>query len=196
MNLSKWLLVLLACCGCGTSPETAYYALASARGTVRQASLGTIEVRRPSIPGYLDRSAILARWDGHRMQLSPNAAWGEPISAMIGRVLAEDLGERLRGTIVFSAAPSVSIQASAVVELAIWKFDLDREGSLQLNGLVSVRSADGLVPQSTRAFALQARAPTSETGAVVGTMSSLLGQLADEIASTLVARATEGPQAP
>jgi uncharacterized lipoprotein YmbA len=195
MNISRWLVLGLACCGCGSSPDTAYYALAAARGTIRQASLGTIEVRRPGIAGYLDRAEILMQWDGHRIQLAPNAAWGEPIGSMIGRVLAEDLTERLRGTIVFSAASDFSIQASAVVELAIWKFDLDRDGFLHLNGLVSVHSPGGQVPQSTRTIALQARADTTDIGAVVATMSRLLGQLADEIATTLVARGETVPRA-
>jgi uncharacterized protein len=195
MNIAKWIgLGLLLLCGCGSSPNTAYYALAAVSGTVRPASLGTIEVRRPGIAGYLDRAEILAQWNGHRLQLAQNECWGEPIASMIGRVLAEDLTDRLRGTIVFSAASDLSIPASTVVELAIGKFDLDQDGTVHLNALTSVR---GSGRQATRAIALQARPVTSETGAVVATMSRLLGQLADEIATILMARgesrASEAP---
>jgi uncharacterized lipoprotein YmbA len=195
MNISKWIaLALLLLCGCGSSPNTAYYALAAVSGTIRPASLGTIEVRRPGVAGYLDRAEILSQWNGHRLQLAQNECWGEPIAAMIGRVLAEDLTDRLRGTVVFSAASDLSIPASTVVELAIGKFDLDQDGAVHLNALTLVR---GSGQQATRAIALQARPVTSETGAVVAAMSGLLGQLADEIATILMARgeshASEAP---
>lgn len=178
--------VLLMSGACGSSPATAYYALAAVSGTIHQASLGTVEVRRPGVAGYLDRAEILAHWDGHRLQLAENACWGEPIASMVGRVLAEDLTERLQGTIVFSASSELSMQASTVVELALWKFDLGADGSVHLNALASVRGAG---QPSTRAITLQARPVTNDTGAVVDVMSRLLGQLADAVADTILARA-------
>jgi uncharacterized lipoprotein YmbA len=119
------------------------------------------------------------------LQLAHYECWGEPIASMIGRVLAEDLNDRLRGAIVFNASADLSIQASTVIELALWKFDFGPDGAVHLDGLASVRSAGQ--PQ-TRAIKLQARPVTTETGAVVAAMSQLLGQLADELATTLVAR--------
>jgi uncharacterized lipoprotein YmbA len=183
-------LLLLA--GCGSSPATAYYALAAVSGSMRQAALGTLEVRRPGIAGYLDRAEILTQWDGQRLQLAQNACWGEPLASMIGRVLAEDLTERLRGTIVFSASSDLSIPAATVIELAIWKFDLGPDGYVHLNALSSVRGAG---QPAARAITLQARPATTDPNAVVATMSSLLGQLADEIANALTARADGGTSA-
>jgi uncharacterized protein len=173
----------LLCWGCGSSPNTTYYTLAAVSGTLRQASMDTVEVRRPGIAGYLDRTEILAQWDGQRLQLSENVAWGEPIAAMIGRVLAEDLGERLRGTIVLGASSELSIQAGAVVELVIRKFDFGTDGYVHLNAIASVRREG---KPSTRALALQARPVATDTGSVVAAMSNLLGQLADEIANALL----------
>lgn len=190
MNTSirrAWIAALLACCACGSSPNTAFYALAAVRGTIQQASLGAIEVRRPSIAGYLDRAEILGPWDGQRLQLSQSTCWAEPIAAMLGRVLAEDLNHRLQGTVVFNAASGLSIQADAVVELAVWKFDLDRDGYVQLDALASLRWPQGQHPASTRAIALRAQPATSAASGVVDAMSGLLGQLADEIAAALSA---------
>jgi uncharacterized lipoprotein YmbA len=171
--------------GCGSSPSTTYYALAAVSGTIRQASLGTIEVRRPGIAGYLDRTEILAQWDGQRLQLANNAGWAEPIASMIGRVLAEDLGDRLHGTVVFGASADLSVHAATVVELVIRKFDLGSDGYVHLSVLWSVPSAG---QWSTRAVALQARPASTATAAIVGAMSGLLGQLADDIANALLAR--------
>src|SRR5688572_27394277 len=110
-----WLGAFVLFCGC-SSPNTTYYALAAVSGTIRQASLGPVEVRRPRVAGYLDRTEILAQWDGQRIQLASNSGWGEPITAMIGRVLAEDLSDRLPGTIVVDASSELSIQAATVIE--------------------------------------------------------------------------------
>jgi hypothetical protein len=180
-----WMAVAFVFCGCGSSPNTTYYALAAVSGTIRQASLGSIEVRRPGIAGYLDRTEILAQWDGQRLQLVNNAGWAEPIASMIGRVLTEDLSDRLHGTIVFGASSDLSIQATTVIELVVRKFDLGPDGYVHLNVLWSVR---GEGRSSTRAVALQARPVRADTDAVVGTMSNLLGQLADEITNALLAQ--------
>ena len=185
-----WVAMGFLWCGCGTSPNTTYYTLAAVSGTLRQASLGTVEVRRPGIAGYLDRTEILAQWDGQRLQLADNACWGEPIAAMIGRVLADDLSERLRGTIVLGASSELSIQAAVVVELVIRKFDLGTDGYVHLNVLASIRRAG---ETSTRAVALQTRPVGTDTGAVVAAMSNLLGQLADELANALLTRADSAP---
>jgi uncharacterized protein len=186
MKTSIRVALMLAFTACGSSPNTAYYALAAVSGTMRQASLGTIQVRRPGIAGYLDRAEILTQWDGHRMRLRESECWGEPIAPMIGRVLAQDLTDRLRGTIVFSASSDLSLQASTVVELAIWKFDLDRDGSVHLDALAVVRGSGREV---THAITLRARPASTDTSAVVAAMSNLLGQLADEISTALIAQA-------
>mgnify|MGYP003546734521 CR=1 FL=1 len=185
-----WVAMGFLWCGCGTSPNTTYYTLAAVSGTLRQASFGTVEVRRPGIAGYRDRTEILAQWDGQRLELADNACWGEPIAAMIGRVLADDLSERLRGTIVLGASSELSIQAAVVVELVIRKFDLGTDGYVHLNVLASIRRAG---ETSTRAVALQTRPVGTDTGAVVAAMSNLLGQLADELANALLTRADSAP---
>lgn len=181
-----WIAIAGLLCACGSSPSTTYYSLAATSGTLRQAALGVIEVRRPGVAGYLDRTEILARWDGQRLQLAQGAGWAEPLSAMIGRVLAENLDERLPQTVVFSASSQLSVQADRVIELHVRKFDQARDGSLQLKVLWSVRGAG---QTSTHATTLQARPTGPETAATVAAMSTLLGQLADQIAVTLLERA-------
>ena len=182
-----WVVGLLLTGGCGSSPSTTFYALAAVSGTPRQAALGNIEVRRPGIAGYLDRTEILAAWDGQRLQTADNAGWAEPIAAMVGRVLAENLNDRLRGTIVFHASSDLSLQAGTVVELVIRKFDLGPDGYVHLNVLASIRGKHQA--SSAHPFSLQARPAATSTEAVVATMSALLGQLADQLAGTLLARA-------
>jgi uncharacterized lipoprotein YmbA len=189
MKIFVYAAIGMALCACGSSPNTAYYSLAATSGTVRQASLGTIEVRRPGIAGYLDRTEILAQWDGQRLQLTQGAGWAEPITAMIGRVLAEDIGNRLPGTVVFNSASELSIQSSTVVEVLLRKFDLASDGHVYLNALWLIRSAG---QTTTHSATLKIKPTTTETAPTIAAMSALLGQLADKITTTLLERATPG----
>lgn len=192
MKTWVWVAIALLFGGCGSSPNTTYYALAAVSGTLRQANLGTIEVRRPGIAGYLDRTEILAQWDGQRLELASNTAWAEPLAAMICRVLAEDLSDRLHGTTVYASSADLSLQATTVVELVIRKFDLGSDGFVHLSAFWSVRGAG---QAATHSSALQVRPAATNTAAIVSAMSTLLGQLADEIAKALPARpdAVEAP---
>ena len=82
----------------------------------------------------------------------------------------------------------MSIVASRIVELSIWKLDLDPDGYVRLRALLALRSDAAQTPVLARTLALQVRPTTTETPALVAAMSSLLGQLADEIAGSLQAQ--------
>jgi uncharacterized lipoprotein YmbA len=178
------LVCTIALAGCGASPEPFYYTLAPTPGVAAPAPLAghAIEVRQPSIAGYLDRSEIVVQVVEHRLRLASNQRWSEPLGLMIARILADDLTERLPGSTVFSEAAHLSVEPTSVVELGVRKFDLDADGFVRLKALLVVRSGAG---QSARAVALQARPKTSETSDLATSMSDLLGQLADEIAGAL-----------
>ena len=193
-GLTRMLFGLLLACAhaaCGTSAEPLYYALASAPGARVAKALGTIEVRQPNVAGYLDRSEILTEVVDHRLRLATNERWGEPFGVMIGRVLAEDLSERLPGSTVFTEASGMSIRAARFVELSIWKFDLDADGYVRLKALLALRSEAGDVPTVTRTVNLQARPGVGLHGQV-DAMSRLLGLLADEIVGSLDAGVAAG----
>jgi len=189
LRLHAYVLLCAALVACGSSPEPAYYALGRVPGVLIADPLGSIEVRRPSIAGYLDRSEILTQVVDHRLRLASNERWGEPLALMIGRVLADDLGERLPGSTVFTESSDMSIHASRVVELSISKLELDADGYVRLKALLALRSDTGQAPALTRTLTLQARPSSSETPALVDTMSGLVGLLANEIAGALKASA-------
>jgi uncharacterized lipoprotein YmbA len=198
-RLTRMLVALALACtlvACATSAEPVYYALASAPGTRNPKAIGSIEVRQPNIAGYLDRSEILTEIVNHRLRLASNERWGEPFAIMIGRVLAENLSERLPGSTVFTEASGMSIHASRLVELSIWKFDLDVDGYVRLKALLALRSDDAGVAAVTRTVSLQARPASEGLNGLVDAMSRLLGLLADEIAGSLDAGVGVSKEAP
>ena len=90
------LLVLLAVAGCA-SPDPAYYTLRPVAGTAVPSGGGPVKLARPGLAGYLDRPEIVRNSATNRLTLQSGERWGEPVGDMIGRVLAEDMGQRLPG---------------------------------------------------------------------------------------------------
>ncbi len=101
---------------------------------------------------------------------------------MIGRVLAEDLTQRLPGTTVFTEAGTISADASATVELDVQRFDLDESGQVVLLAQVAVRWGFGHDAAGARSLRLTARPVGNGTPELVMAMSRLVGQLADAVA--------------
>jgi uncharacterized lipoprotein YmbA len=117
--------------------------------------------------------------------------WGEPLGDMIGRVLAEDLNQRLPGTSVFTEAGSISADATLRVELDVLRFDLDASGTVVL--LAQVAMQRGHDPAATRSLQLTARPAGDGTPDLVTAMSGLVGQLADEVAGMVRGVAGSAP---
>jgi uncharacterized lipoprotein YmbA len=100
--------LLLAGCA---SPEPAYFTLAARPGAPQPGGLRLVELRRIGLAGYLDRPEIVRTSADYRLHLGAGERWGEPLGALVARVLAEDLNTRLPGTSVFTASGSISAGA-------------------------------------------------------------------------------------
>jgi uncharacterized lipoprotein YmbA len=115
------------------------------------------------------------------MDVLSNEWWGEPLDAMLARVLVEELGQRLPGSTVYSEAGAITAAPDATVEVNIQRFDLDRRGELLLMAQVAVEARGS----STRGVRFVQRPANATTGALVAAMSVAVAQLADTIASLL-----------
>ena len=183
-------LVCAALSGCA-SPDPSYYTLASVPGAVlpagaaqspAAAAVQSIELRRPGIAGYLDRAEIVRGSAGYELSIAGNARWGEPFGDMLGRVLAQDLSQRLPGVAVFTEAGAISSDADLILELDVQRFDTDASGNVVLAAQVALSHGRAHTQPVTRAFRLSAPLPGPGTAQLAATMSALLGQLADAIA--------------
>lgn len=174
-------LGLLGAAGC-TSPDPNVYTLAPLPGQAQPGGPPTLEVRRPGLAGYLDRSEIVRRGDAYRLNIASGDQWGEPLGDMIGRILAEDLTERLPGSTVFSNQAVSSTQATVSVDVE--RFDSDRNGNVMLLAQVAVQRGPDQ-PAAARTVRLTGEARSPSTSDMVAAMSQLLGELADSIAAML-----------
>lgn len=175
--------LLAALAGCA-SPDPTYYTLAEVPGATSSVpdAVHSIELRRPGIAGYLDRAEIVRSSAGYRLDVVSNERWGEPFGDMLGRVLAQDLAQRLPGVAVFTEAGALSADADLLVELDVQRFDVDADGNATLLAQIALSHGRTHANLRTRALRLTTPAPHGTTGQAQA-MSTALGQLADQIAA-------------
>jgi uncharacterized lipoprotein YmbA len=178
------LLLMVALAGC-TSPEPTYYTLTPVPGAARGGAPRVVELRRIGLAGYLDRADVVYGRQGVQLQIANNQRWAEPLGDLIGRVLAENLTERLPGTTVYSAAGSISADPDATVEVDIQRFDAGANGRVDLLAQVAVERRGSHRAEAARTVRLSQPVSGSSTPALVTAMSAALGQLGDAIAGML-----------
>jgi uncharacterized lipoprotein YmbA len=175
------LLALAALPAACSSPDPALYALAAEPGPTRSVAAKIVRLRLPSIPHYLERSQIVRSSEGYRMDVLPNDWWGEPLDAMLGRILVENLNQRLPGSIVYGDTGAISATPDATVEVNLQRFDLGRDGAAVLAAQIAI---DG--PRHARRGVRIAAAPGDASAkALVAALSHATAELADAIAGML-----------
>ncbi len=178
--------VCLVLAGC-SSPDPTYYTLQPASGTALADGPSTVEVRRPGLAGYLDRSDIVLKNAGYRLDVNGQLRWGEPLGDMIGRVLSQDLSQRLPGTSVFAESGAITASPQMRLEVDILTFEQDASGNVVLNAQVAVERGVTHAPLATRHVSLTTPPTGAGAGNLVASMSGLLGRLADQVAADVVA---------
>ncbi len=180
--VAKCVFFTFALAGCGSSVPR-FYTLQKVTGTSEAAEPATIEVGRPGLAGYLDRSEIVLKNDAYRISTNDHTRWAEPLGDMIGRILTQDLSQRLRNTSVYDQAGAITATPDARVEVDIVSFNKDESGSVALNANVAIEQGGTHRPIATRHVTLQETADNSDPERLVATMSNLLGSLSDRIAT-------------
>jgi len=180
--------VLLA--ACAHSPDPTYFALSSQSGRALQSRPLKVEVRRTGLPGYLDRPHIVHRATAERLVLEGDERWGSSLDEMVGATLAENLSQRLPGSVVYGESGAISSPADVRVEIQIFRFERSAQGVVELFAEVAVHQSNSRAPTVQR-FALTQKPSSARTSDVVSTMSQLLGKLSDGIAPLIAQNPNE-----
>jgi uncharacterized lipoprotein YmbA len=186
MNLSRRiaLLGLAALPAACASPNPALYVLAPLPGathTPRTATPRIIALRAIAIPHYLERSQIVRSSEHYRMDVLSNDWWGEPVDAMISRILVQELNQRLPGATIYADSGAITTPPDATVAINLQRMDLDHDGALLLAAQIAV---DGKATTS-RGVSFTVRPVDATTAALVAAMSTATAQLADTLADML-----------
>jgi len=185
MRASVFSFVLVMALGGCFSPEPRFFTLERVVGTIVRTPPRVIEVRRPGLAGYLDRSSIVVKDSAYQLDVNSGTRWAEPLGDMIGRVLAQDLSQRLAGSTVFAESGGISANADLRVELDVQLFDRAGDGIVRLQGQLAIEDGSGHRRLSARPVALEAPAPGTDATSLAAAMSALLGQTADQVAQEI-----------
>jgi uncharacterized lipoprotein YmbA len=173
----------LAACA---SPDPALYTIAPVQGGPQNSGPKVVLLQQVGLARYLERSQIVRSSENYRLDVMTNDWWGEPLASMLGRVLAAELSQRLPQSSVLSESGGVSSSPDATIELNVQRLDEDSAGVLVLQAQAGV-SFKGRGAPVLRSFHIAV--PPSGPGVAneVGAISAAVGQLADGLASMLIA---------
>jgi uncharacterized protein len=186
---SMAVLVLTAVLAACSSPNPTLYTVGPVDGSVRSGGPKVILLQQIGLARYLERSQIVRSSENYRLDVQSNDWWGEPLGAMLSRVLVDELSQRLPQSTVLAESGAVSSPADATIELNVQRLDVDSTGNLVLQAQTSVNFKGRKAPvlQSYR-FSVPPQAPN--VPAEVAAISAAVGQLADGLATVLVAGPT------
>jgi uncharacterized lipoprotein YmbA len=166
--------------GCGSSPNSTFYALSPTQGAAQKGAPHAIKVRRVTIPGYLDRPEIVRRVVDFKLGIDQYERWGEPLDAMLGRVLAADIELRTPGSTVFTEDGSITAD--------LRDFAVGAGGEVNLDAEIAVERGTTHDAASSQGVSLRKFPKDGSTASLVSAMSDLLGQLGDRVAAMLHGR--------
>jgi len=177
-------LAALAAC---SSPNPVLYTIAPVSGTPQSGGPKVVALQQISTARYLERSEIVRSSENYRLDVMSNDWWGEPLGAMLSRVLVEELGQRLPQSTVFSESGAVTATPDATIELNMQRLDQDASGNLILQAQASV-TFKGRGAPSLRNFRFAVPPPAPGVPGEVTAISTAVAQLADGLASMLTGR--------
>ena len=175
-------LVTLAAC---SSPNPVLYTIAPASGTQQSGGPKVVALQQVSTARYLERSEIVRSSESYRLDVMSNDWWGEPLGAMLSRVLVEELGQRLPQSTVIGESGAVTASPDATIELNVQRLDEDASGTLLLQAQASV-GFKGRGAPVLRSFRFSVPPPAPDIPGEVTAISTAVGQIADGLASMLL----------
>ena len=170
-----------------SSPSPVLYTIAPVSGATQAGGPKVVALQQISMARYLERSQIVRSSENYRLDVMSNDWWGEPLGAMLSRVLIEELGQRLPQSVVIGESGAVTVSPDATIELNMQRLDEDAAGNLILQAQASV-SLKGRKEPVLRSFRFLVTPPAPGIPGDVTAISTAVGQLADGLTSMLLGR--------
>ena len=182
--------------GCSSAPATRFYVLTPVAQTPlakpqvsadRAAAPVAVVIKDVRLPQYLDRSQIVTRSDGHRLQMSEFEQWGGNLREDMTRVLAVNLGQLLESDRVIAVPFTVRLTPDYRVELEVSRFEREAGGRVMLSAHWWItRGADAtLIASHEASFSGVPLGEKNSYEALVSSMSAVYGELAQAIARSI-----------
>ena len=183
------LVTLLTVTGCGHSPPVRYVTLSAEPAVAPQAAtrLQPVQLTAVHIPAELDRPELVTQTSANQLAIHENERWGAPLGQMMRRTLAQDLLARLpAGSFVLPDAPAPPDTRKLVV--TVLNAEAGASGTLALQASWTLLSEPSPHTVLTQQVSLTSNMAGGDAAAQAAALSHLLGQLADRISASIVAR--------
>ncbi|HET6779488.1 MAG TPA: PqiC family protein [Gemmatimonadales bacterium] len=169
---------------------------AAARSSPELAGLA-IGVGPVHLPGYLDQDQLVTRITQHRITLSENDRWAEPLDDNMAHAVAHDLSLLLQADGITVHTWPGQQQPAYQVEIDVLSFETDTAGTAHLAArwlLREVTSRETIAERETRLIASGAGSSTEQS---VASLSKALGEfsvrLADAVGELVHSHRTQSP---
>ena len=183
------LVTLLTVTGCGHSPPVRYVTLSAEPAVAPQAAtrLQPVQLTAVHIPAELDRPELVTQTSANQLAIHENERWGAPLGQMMRRTLAQDLLARLpAGSFVLPDAPAPPDTRRLVV--TVLNAEAGASGTLALQASWTLLSGPSSHTVLTQQVSLTSDMAGGDATAQAAALSHLLGQLADRISASILAR--------
>jgi len=195
------LATLLSSCALFTKSKDkrTYYAFRSSSATAI-ANKPSLEahVRSVSIPGYLDRTELVARTTANEVEVLDRFLWAESLDKEVARTIAASLRQLLGTSQIVALDSELAPRSTGLkIDIEITRFELDQNGNVILEGLYLVNNRDADEKNRNQSFRFTApvaisvadkEATEARKAIVVAAMNTCLDQLSLDIARTLAKR--------
>jgi uncharacterized lipoprotein YmbA len=170
--------LLLAAC---SSPNPVLYTIAPVQGPTLAGGPKVVRLRTIGLARYLERPQIVRSSEDYRLDVMSNDWWGEPLGAMLGRILVSELTQRLPGSTIYLDSGAISVDSDATVEINVERLDQDSAGQMILTAQIAVSGRR----RATRTVRFAVTPPTATTTGFASAVSTAVGELADAVAEML-----------
>jgi uncharacterized protein len=182
MRTCLTIITLLLLAACGSSPKTNFYTLNEVPGSTGRRSISyPVQLAAVHVPASLDRRQMVNMTGANSIRISETNQWSAPFDIMVRNVLARDLVARLpKNRVILPEAPAPEGTGTLVV--TITSFLPHANGEVTFSGSWSLLKGGNPIKERPFQFKNQGAANAESTA---GTMSAMLGQLADQIVAAL-----------
>jgi uncharacterized lipoprotein YmbA len=169
---------------CSSSPDPVLYTLQTKPGPELPRSPPVVQLRDIGLPRYLDRREIVRSSADYKLGVAANDWWGEPLGAMLSRVLVLGLSQRLPSSTVYAEGGAISADPNAVLALNIQRLEPDQAGNVELLAQAAIEF-NRPRRAANRSFRILKPMTAATVAAQVAATSDAVGELTDGLANLL-----------
>lgn len=174
--------------GCGHSPPTHYVTLSAmpAAGTAPSATapIPPVQLTAVHIPAELDRREVVTEVSANRVSIDDNTRWDAPLAQTMRRTLAQDLLSRLPAG-AFLPPDTPAPPGTRTLVVTVLDTHTDANGTLTFQASWALMSGQPAHVALSRQTTLTSAEPNLDATAQAAALSGILGQLADQIATSV-----------